>query len=187
MSRVVVVEYNEEWPKTFERLRARIWPAVSDLALAVEHVGSTAIPGLAAKPIIDLCVVVQSRADVPLVIERLAQLGYVHSGDLGVPDREAFRQSQGLPRHHLYLSPRDSLSLKNHLALRDYLRANPDGVTSYGLLKRQLAEQFPDDIDSYIEGKTAFILEILRGLGFTEGELAALEEINRMDNIVRPK
>lgn len=187
MSRVLVAEYSEEWPKTFEQLRDRIWPALSDFALAVEHVGSTAVPGLAAKPVIDFCVVVRSRADVPLGIERLAQLGYVHRGDLGVPDREAFRRPEGLPRHHLYLSPKDSLSFRNHLALRDHLRADPDGAIAYGALKRQLAKQFPDDIDSYIEGKTAFILETLRGLGFTREELAAIEEINRMDNMVRPK
>lgn len=186
MTRVLVVEYSKEWPKTFEQLRDRIWPAVSDFALAVEHVGSTAVPGLAAKPVIDLCVVVESRADIPLGIERLIQLGYAHSGDLGVPDREAFRRPEGLPRHHLYLSPKDSLSLRNHLALRDYLRANSGASNAYGALKRRLAEQFPNDIDSYIEGKTAFILEILRGLRFTKEELAAIEEINRMDNIVRP-
>lgn len=186
MARVVVADYDGEWPKAFEQLRARIWPAVSDFALTIEHVGSTAVPGLVSKPVIDICVVVRSRDHTPLGIERLAQLGYVHRGDLGVPDREAFAGPEGPPRHHLYLSPQDSLSLKNHLALRDYLRAHPDSARAYGALKHRLAEEFPDDIDSYIEGKTDFILAILRDLGFSPQELAAIERINRRDSIVRP-
>src|SRR5688572_30017060 len=90
MSRVQVVEYDAEWPAIFERVRAYVWPAVSGIALSVEHVGSTAVQGLSAKPVIDACIVVALREDVPACIERLAGIGYVHRGNLDVPDREAF-------------------------------------------------------------------------------------------------
>ena len=95
-SMVVVVDYDPAWPDRFEQLRARIWPAVADVALGIEHVGSTAVPGLAAKPIIDMTVVVPSRPDVTVTIDRLATLGYRHRGNLGIEDREAFDHAEGL-------------------------------------------------------------------------------------------
>ena len=82
VNRTVVVDYDEEWPRRFEKLRARIWPVVPDVAIRIEHVGSTSVPGLAAKPIIDMTVVVGGRTDVPLTITRLATLGYRHRGNL---------------------------------------------------------------------------------------------------------
>src|SRR5262245_23111006 len=109
MNRVQVVESNPEWPGIFEQVRAYVWPAVGDIALNVKHIGSTSVRGLRAKPVIDACIVVASREEVPVCIDRLASIGYVHRGNLGVPDREAFRRPDQLPRHHLYLSPRDSL------------------------------------------------------------------------------
>jgi GrpB-like predicted nucleotidyltransferase (UPF0157 family) len=87
---VVVVDYDEEWPRRSEKLRALIWPVVSDVAIRIEHVGSTAVLGLAAKPIIDMTIVVGGRSDVPLTIKRLATIGYRHRGNLGIEDREAF-------------------------------------------------------------------------------------------------
>ncbi len=186
MNRVQVVDYDTEWPEIFERVRSYVWPAVGDIALNVEHVGSTAVQGLRAKPVIDACIVVASREQVEVCIERLANIGYLHKGNLGVPDREAFRRPEQLPRHHLYLSPRDSLSLKNHLGLRDYLRSHPEAAREYGELKALLAFRFPKDIDSYIVGKTEFILSILGRIGLSEDELAEIRRINQMDNVVRP-
>lgn len=186
MNRVQVVEYDPEWPGVFEQIRSYVWPAVSDIALNVEHVGSTAVQGLSAKPVIDVRVVVAAREDVPACIERLAGIGYVHRGTLGVPDREAFRRPDELPRHHLYLSPRDSLSLKNHLGFRDYLRSHPETVQEYGELKVSLACRFPADIDSYIVGKTEFILRMLGEIGLNQDELAEIRRINQMENVVRP-
>ena len=152
---------------------------VDDFALAIEHIGSTSVPGLSAKPIIDMSVVVQSPEHVPLVIKRLATLGYVHRGNLGIEGREAFRSPQKLPAHHLYLCPEGSLGLINPLALRDYLRVHPDLAHAYGNLKKTLALEFPDDIDSYIDGKTDLILGILREVGFSRDQLDTIEQINR--------
>lgn len=121
-----------------------------------------------------------SDAEVPLTIERLATLGYIHRGNLGIEGREAFKQPDGLPRHHLYLCPQSSLGLKNPLALRDYRRTHPDIAQAYGDLKKQLADQFPHDIDSYVEGKTDFILGILRQQGFSQEQCAVIDQVNRI-------
>ena len=176
----VVVDYDPDWPVAFERLRAHVWPAVHDLAVAIEHVGSTSVPGLAAKPIVDMSIVVPSDVEVPMVIERLATLGYVHMGNLGIGGREAFKNNpSGLPAHHLYLSPQGSLGLENPLAVRDYLRTHPETAQAYGDLKKKLASQFPHDIDSYIDGKTDLILGILQQQGFSSERLAVIERANR--------
>ena len=179
MKTIVVVEYDPNWPKVFEQLRLAIWPAVSDLTVSVEHVGSTAVPGLAAKSIIDISVVVPTVAEVPVAIDRLAVLGYVHRGNLGVEGREAFRAPASMPRHHLYLCPRDSLALRNHLAVRDRLRAHPELAKQYGDLKKRLAGQHSDDVDAYTEGKTEAILRILEAAGFRSDELGTIERLNR--------
>lgn len=182
MSAVEVLPYNPEWPNQFANIHATVWPAVQHASMSLEHVGSTAVPGLAAKPVIDACIVVASRRDIPYVVKALAKIGYEHRGNLGVPDREAFRHPAGTAKHHLYVSPRGSLSLRNHLGLRDYLRGHPEAVREYGELKQLLAKQFPEDMDSYIAGKTAFITGILQQLGLSSEELAILREINRVEN-----
>ena len=174
-----MVDYDPAWPAAFERLRAALWPSLADLALAIEHVGSTAVPGLAAKPIIDLDVVVRARADVPAAVARLVTLGYDHRGDLGIEGREAFRAPEGSPAHHLYVCRSDAASLANHLALRDHLRAHPERAGAYGALKRRLAQDFPYDIDAYGAGKTDFVLTILREVGFASEALGDIAHANR--------
>jgi GrpB-like predicted nucleotidyltransferase (UPF0157 family) len=179
MRRIEVVDYDPRWPETFERLRSRIWASLRDVALSVEYVGSTAVPGLAAKPIIDISIVVPERSDVQTGISRLANLGYVHRGDLGIDGREAFANPDGLPMHNLYLCPRDSVALANHLAIRDYLRTHPETAREYGELKKRLAERFPDDIDGYVDGKTTLLLTMLRATGFPPEQLRKIERGNR--------
>lgn len=181
MTRVEVTAYDPEWPRTFERIRAHVWPAVQHASMRLEHVGSTSVPGLHAKPIIDACIVVASPRDIPHVVKALAKIDYVHQGDLGVPGREAFKNPPALPKHNLYASLRGSLNMKNHLGVRDYLRTHPDAAREYGALKQTLARKFPEDIDSYSRGKTEFILNILAHVGLTPEELAVLRDINRPD------
>jgi GrpB-like predicted nucleotidyltransferase (UPF0157 family) len=168
---IQVVDYDAAWPRLFEQLREHIWPHVQDVALAIEHVGSTAVPGLAAKPIIDLDVIIPARETLPAVIERLAELGYVREGNLGFADRDAFAPPPDAFAHHLYVCPRGTLALRNHLAVRDYLRAHPQDAAAYGALKKQLAERFTDDIKRYIAGKDAFVLSVLAKCSFSEQEL----------------
>jgi GrpB-like predicted nucleotidyltransferase (UPF0157 family) len=176
---IVVVDYDPNWPQVFEQLRSRIWPAVRDIATAIHHVGSTAVPGLAAKPIVDMSVEVPAPGDVSAGIARLAGLGYVHRGNLGVEGREAFRAPAVLPAHHLYLCPSNSLALRNQLAVRDVLRADPQTAEEYGVLKSRLAVRFAHDSDGYVAGKTETILSILRRSGFRPDELATIAAINR--------
>ncbi|HKY30799.1 MAG TPA: GrpB family protein [Pyrinomonadaceae bacterium] len=176
---VVVVDYDRSWPEIFERLRSHIWPILNDLAIAVEHVGSTSVPGLAAKPIIDMTVVVPTEANIPVAIERLVNLGYMHRGNLGVEGREVFHTPDELPAHHLYLCRRDSLALRNHLVVRDYLRTHPEIAREYGELKKRLAKEFPHDIESYIDGKTDLILKILLAANFPTADLDVVEYANR--------
>jgi GrpB-like predicted nucleotidyltransferase (UPF0157 family) len=174
---IEVVGYDQRWPAIFNALKASIWPAVAEIAKAIEHVGSTAVPGLAAKPVIDVDVVATASV-LPEVIARLEAIGYVHLGDLGVTEREAFRAPEHSPRHNLYAVVESSVSLRNHLAVRDYLRTHPDVAKSYGSLKRHLAALHPDDVDAYVAGKSDEIARILAAAGLTLDEIASIYAAN---------
>jgi GrpB-like predicted nucleotidyltransferase (UPF0157 family) len=174
------VDYDPEWANRFQRLREKIWPSVRDFATAIEHVGSTSVPGLAAKPVLDIDIVIPSRNQIQLAVTRLASLGYTHLGDLGIVDREAFRAAPvDGPAHHLYVCLNDSIALLNHLTLREHLSANPTEVEAYSALKKRLAEECGRDIQSYVEGKTDFILAILARHGFSAESLESIRRANR--------
>ena len=160
-SPVVVVEYDEAWPALFEELATPVRAALADLRAEVEHVGSTAVPGLAAKPIVDIDVVVSSPADVAAAIERLRALGYVHQGDKGIPGREAFLWPPGTTPHHLYVVAAGSEPLLAHLSFRDHLREHPELAREYAALKRRLADAYCDDRLGYTDAKSAFIGGVL--------------------------
>jgi GrpB-like predicted nucleotidyltransferase (UPF0157 family) len=136
--------------------------ALGDLVISVEHVGSTAVPGLAAKPIIDTDVVVPAVADIPEAIRRLAILGYVHRGDLGIAGREAFTSPAGKPRHHLYVCALDSEELRRHRSFRDHLLTHPDDARAYAALKKAAASRFAEDRVAYNEAKTRFVEAVLQ-------------------------
>jgi GrpB-like predicted nucleotidyltransferase (UPF0157 family) len=160
---VVVVDYDPEWPWLFKRLRERVLRALGGLDATVEHIGSTAVPGLAAKPVVDVDVVVQRAEDVTLAVERLAAIGYVHQGDKGVPGREAFRWPEGEPHHHLYVVVAASAAHRRHVLIRDWLLTHPDDAQAYGELKKELAERFRHDRAGYTEAKDAFTDRIMAG------------------------
>ena len=179
MRTILVVAYDPSWPALFEALRADVWAAVQGMAIAIEHVGSTSVPGLAAKPVIDMDIVVGSIGDLAECIDALALLGYRHLGDLGIEGREAFDNPPGMPAHNLYLCPHGSTGLRNHLAVRDYLRAHPLVARAYGELKTELARRYAHDIDAYVEGKSRFLLDILGRGDFCDEELAGIEAANK--------
>jgi GrpB-like predicted nucleotidyltransferase (UPF0157 family) len=158
---VVIIDYDPSWPATFQQLRDQLAAALGALAVAIEHVGSTAVPGLAAKPIIDLDVVIADRTDLPAVIQRLRPLGYHHEGDLGVPGREAFTTPPGATAHHLYVCAVGTPALDRHLAFRDALRADAAMADAYGDLKRTLAARLSHDRVAYTEAKSAFVERVL--------------------------
>ena len=154
---IVIVDYDPAWPREFEALRDRAAAAVRELAVAIEHVGSTAVPGLAAKAVIDLVVVV-APDDVQPAVNRLVAVGYVHRGNLGVEGREAFSATQDEPRHHLSVSPTDGEELRAQLAFRDRLRNDGALASEYVALKRELAVTFRDDRPAYTDAKTDFVV-----------------------------
>jgi GrpB-like predicted nucleotidyltransferase (UPF0157 family) len=174
-----VVDYDPAWPMQFARLRDGLWVYLKELALGIEHVGSTSVPGLAAKPILDVDVVIASRNDLRAVVARLATAGYSHRGDLGIEDREAFAEPAGWPRHHLYVCSRNGLALRNHLTLRDHLRAHPEDAVAYAVVKRELAAECGDDVEEYARRKSDFILAILKSHGFSADDLEAVHRPNR--------
>jgi GrpB-like predicted nucleotidyltransferase (UPF0157 family) len=133
---------------------------------------------MAAKPVIDMDIVVAARSTVPLLILRLAELGYEHRGNLGIQDRESFSAPDGKPAHHLYVCVQNSLALQNHIAFRDYLRKHPSDVLAYSALKKQLAERFPHDRDQYVKGKTWFIVSLLKKCGLTREDLDSIRISN---------
>jgi len=158
---IVVVEYDPSWPELFQSLRKRISAALGSLATVIEHVGSTAVPGLAAKPIIDIDVLLASAHLLPLAIEHLASLGYVHQGNLGIPEREAFLAPASDAPHRLYVCPPCSHEFRKPVAFRDYLRSHPNEAQRYGELKRTLAIEFRENRAAYVAGKTDFVEEII--------------------------
>jgi GrpB-like predicted nucleotidyltransferase (UPF0157 family) len=183
---IEVVDYDAAWPQRFERLRAALWPAVLDVAIAIEHVGSTSVSGLAAKPVIDLDIIVVDVPSQRAAIASLAKLGYVHRGDLGVTGREAFTTPDSASRHNLYVCLDGCVSLRNHLVIRDYLRAHRETAVEYGNLKRWLAQRFPDDIDAYIAGKTDLLCRILTLSGMPAEEIAAIRGVNACCEVLAP-
>jgi GrpB-like predicted nucleotidyltransferase (UPF0157 family) len=175
---VVIVDYDPQWACDFEALRARIWTAVEDVAVSIEHVGSTSVPGLAAKPVLDIDIVVESEEAVRQTIDRLAKIGYTHKGNLGIEGREAFRAATNKPAHNLYVCRHDSAALRDHRTFRDYLRTHPETAKAYAELKRSLAGQFPDDINSYATAKTDFVTGVLESAGISAARIAEIRREN---------
>jgi len=158
---LVVSEYDPRWPVRFEEIERRVAPAVAELGAAVEHVGSTAVPMLAAKPIVDVDVVVRASPDVPDAVERLRSLGYVYQGDKGIRGREAFLWPPGTEPHHLYVVVAGSAPHADHVDFRDYLRRHPDVADEYATLKRSLAARHAEDSLGYTEAKSDFVTAAL--------------------------
>ena len=139
------------------------------------------MPGLAAKPVIDIDVVVADTSQMARASAILASLGYTPIGDLGIPDRHAFCAQADLPRHNLYVVLETSTALRNHLAIRDHLRGHPGDADAYGELKKGLSAEYPDDVDSYCTAKTRFLIGLLARCGFAREELHAIARVNGID------
>jgi len=167
MRNIIVVPYDESWDAEFSKIKNELLPALEDLIISIEHVGSTSVKGLYAKPIIDMNIVIDSGNILPDIIQRLAKINYTHVGDLGISGREAFSyvDKPHLMEHHLYVCPKDSLEHKRQVTFRDYLRLHPDDCERYSKIKIEMAEKFPHDINSYINGKQPVILEIYEKCG----------------------
>ena len=160
---VVVEKWNPKWKDEFERIADSLGEDVIYNSVKIEHVGSTSVEGLSAKPIIDLDIVIEN--DKFEIIKRLLNdKGYKHEGDLGIEGREAFSYSgkEELMIHHLYVCPQDSKELFKHITFRNFLKNNPDLAAEYSKVKEQAAVLYPDDIDKYMEFKSKIIEKIYK-------------------------
>ena len=177
---VDVVAYREEWPAQFRLIAAELRRALHRVPSAsVEHVGSTSVPGLAAKPVIDIDVLVD-RADVEEAIAALESLGYVHRGDLGVEGREAFLAPDDEPRRNVYVCRAGTVNVRNHLAVRDVLRRREDLRDEYAAVKYALAADPDMHIDTYIAGKSRVLQKVLAESSLvTDEERREIEVLNR--------
>lgn len=164
---IVVVPYNPKWTADFNKIKTELEEVISDIIIRMEHVGSTSVRGLPAKPIIDIDVVIKDYSVFDDIVKRLASIGYIYEGDLGIEGREAFRYDNKphLQEHHLYVCPEQSRELHRHITFRNYLRMHPEAVEKYGRIKLEAAKLYPNDIEKYLEYKCPVIQEIYRLCG----------------------
>lgn len=166
---IIVVPYNPTWANEFQKIKEHISPVIMKSILGIEHVGSTSVEGLPAKPIIDIDIIIEDYAYFDTVKQELESIGYHHKGDLGVKDREAFvynkDQIQDFMEHHLYVCPKNSAELKRHITFRNHLRINIDDRDKYGAIKIEAAKKYPTDIESYLTMKGIVIAEIYNKCG----------------------
>ena len=166
-ARVIVLPYDVAWKAAFEEIKTEIEDAIADLIVGIEHVGSTSVEGMSAKPCIDVDVIIKDYTVFDAVVSKLASIGYIHEGNLGIKDREAFKYTDKphLMTHHLYVCPQNSEELRRHITFRDFLRSNAEAARKYSSVKETAAELFPNDIDKYIEYKSPCIEELYKQCG----------------------
>ena len=166
-TKVRVLPYDSGWKPAFEAIKQEIENALGDLILGIEHVGSTSVEGLSAKPCIDLDVIIPDYTVFEAVVAKLGAIGYVHEGNLGIPDREAFcyGDKPHLLQHHLYVCTRSSEELRRHITFRDFLRNHPDAVKQYSAVKEEAARLYPEGIGGYMAHKAACIEALYQQCG----------------------
>lgn len=158
---VRVVTHDPAWKSEFQTESDRLSDALGDIVQSVYHIGSTAIPTICAKPIIDILLEVDNIVRLDESRSRIVQLGYEALGEFGIPGRRYFRKdnASGVRTHQVHAFQADSPDIQRHIAFRDYMIAHPVEARRYGELKRKLAREHPDDIEAYMDGKDGFIKE----------------------------
>jgi GrpB-like predicted nucleotidyltransferase (UPF0157 family) len=159
MRTVAVVPHDPQWQAAFEMESKSIAAALGYTVVAIHHIGSTAIPSIYAKPIIDVLVEVNDLGQVDAQLAAMVLLGYEAMGEYGIPGRRFFRKNTpaGVRTHHIHTFTIGSAQVERHLAFRDYLRAHSETAQQYSQLKRELAKKHPQNIDRYMDGKDEFI------------------------------
>lgn len=162
-SLIEIVPYDPRWPREYERASAELAAALGSNLLALHHIGSTSIPGLHAKPILDMLGVVGNLEAADARTIEMERLGYEAKGEFGIEGRRYFRRddSTGRRTHHLHVFAEGSPHVLRHLAFRDSLREDPSLAEQYGNLKRQLAADHAFDMEAYLDGKSSFIQEVV--------------------------
>ncbi|TDY42357.1 GrpB-like predicted nucleotidyltransferase (UPF0157 family) [Alicyclobacillus sacchari] len=160
MRRVEVTPYSGDWVRMYEEEVEKLRHVFGVQFVAIYHIGSTAVPGLDAKPIIDIMPVVRDISLVDEYNQLMRDIGYEPKGENGIPGRRYFQKGGDNRTHHVHVFQVGSLHIRRHLAFRDYLRKHPNEAREYGELKRKLAQAFPNDIGSYIQGKESLVVKI---------------------------
>lgn len=151
------------WAGMFEAEAAALSSILEQEVVAIHHMGGTAIPGIKAKPIIDILIEVQKIEKIGDFNPQMSGLGYEARGEFGLPGRRYFTKNRGLIRtHNVHIYQKDNPEIERHLAFRDYMISHPEDARAYSQLKEELAEKFPTDINRYMDGKDAFAKEIER-------------------------
>lgn len=158
---VRLLPHQEIWAELFEEEKAQLEAAIGPYILDIQHVGSTSIPGIPAKPIIDIGVAVRNFEEAAVCIEPIVQLGYVYRGENGIPRRHYFRKGNPCT-HHLHMNEITGVDWQNQILFRDFLRINPEVASEYGRLKSKLAKRHKSDREGYLQAKAPFIENVLR-------------------------
>jgi len=162
---VIIVDYNPAWPGLYEEEKMCILDAIGEYIEDIQHVGSTSVPGLGAKPIIDIMIGIHDLSLVDECVQPLQSLGYEYLGEFGIPGRHYFRKPpETLSMHrtyHIHMVETNHDGWKRNMLFRDYLRTHPEDAKQYEVLKRALAEQFGSDREGYADAKTDFIEAVL--------------------------
>jgi GrpB-like predicted nucleotidyltransferase (UPF0157 family) len=163
---VTCVSYDPIWESEFKRVETYLFDLLKDNIIAIEHIGSTSVIGCSAKPILDIDLVIENQTDFDSVKMILESVGYAHRGDQGIEGREVFKRmfEDDFMAYHLYCCQKNSLELLRHLSLKTYLGEHPNVRDEYGLLKMRLAEEFPEQILDYMDGKDDFVKQMLYDL-----------------------
>lgn len=157
---VIVTTYNPLWTAMFRAEALDLSEVFGENLLDIHHIGSTSVPGLKAKPIIDIMPIVKDIQVIDTLGEKMQELGYEAMGEYGIPQRRYFRKGGENRTHHVHVFEVGSEHIERHLAFRDYLRAHLDEATRYGDLKEALAKRYPEDIEAYMDGKNDYIKRV---------------------------
>lgn len=158
---ITVVDYNPLWVKKYEEESLHIKGILSDNCIAIYHIGSTSVEGLAAKPIIDIMVAVRSLEKVDCVAEAFSKIGYEYLGEFGIEGRRYLRKGGDERTHQIHIFQADDWNnIGRHLAFRDYMRTHEKDREEYAKIKIELAKKYPYDIDGYCDGKENFVREM---------------------------
>lgn len=162
LRKIEVYSYDEKWKQMFKEEAAKLQIIFGNEIVDIHHIGSTSVPGLKAKPIIDIMPVVRDINSVDNYNISMQEIGYEPKGENGIPKRRYFQKGGENRTHHVHIYQTGSYEIKRHLAFRDYLRLHTDDMKKYADLKEELAQKFPYDIESYINGKNCLVKEIER-------------------------
>lgn len=164
--KIQMFSYNSEWPLLFQKEAEIIKNILKDNCIGIEHIGSTSIIGLSAKPIIDIMVIVKNISNLDKGL--MEDINYKFMGEYGIPFRQYFQKGESIRTHHVHIYEKDNPEIERHIKFRDWMRNNPRDAEEYNTLKKSLAKKFPNDIFSYCAGKEVFIKEIERKTKFNK-------------------